>query len=105
MGAEGAYRDTMLYVTGSAEEGFTRAMEYWETTNISYKKLERSGNKNYIIQHLLGYKRRPYFSTVVGTILKELGYHRKDPHLGNEILSFSIVKQERGREREVQSAT
>lgn len=89
-----SWRDAIIYTTGDLTiVNFLKVLELWlHSSHIHFRRILKSDNDKFVIQHDLGEKWSLYFVTVVGAVLGEVGYKFVDLVSTPQTISFSYQK-------------
>lgn len=90
----GAMRDAMIYIKGQISyESFLGAVDLWlGASHLPFRHIQKGDLDKYVIQHELGKKWSLYLSTVINSILNEIGYRTSDQRIDEQSVSFEISK-------------
>jgi hypothetical protein len=90
-------RDAILYLHGEVDDHtFIDTLDKWlSASHIPFRKIEKNEKKKYIIQHDLGHKWSLYFSTLISSIIVEIGYSLDNQILDEQLISFEFNKSDK----------
>lgn len=90
----GAMRDAMIYIKGQVNhESFLGAVDLWfGASHLPFRHIQKDDVDKYVVQHELGKKWSIYLTTVINSILNEIGYRTSDQRIGEQSVSFEITK-------------
>jgi hypothetical protein len=89
-----AMRDAVIFIKGEETlENFIETLDLWlAASNIPFRHITGNGTSKYVIQHELGMKWSTYFSSMLKSMVNELGYCLSNPTLNEQTVSFEIIK-------------
>lgn len=89
-----AFKDAVIYTQGSMTvETILKTLELWlGSSHIPFRHIKKESVDKLIIQHELGEKWSIYFSTLISTLLNEVGYKLINEVKTQQNVSFEIVK-------------
>jgi hypothetical protein len=89
-----AFVDAVIFITGSLTiVNFLKVLQLWlSVSRIHFRHVLQDGKDKFIVQHELGEKWSLYFSTLMGSILNEIGYRPVDIASTQQSISFVIEK-------------
>jgi len=90
----GAMRDAIIYLKGEINiDTFLQAVDLWfGASHMPFRHIVKNGEDRYIVQHELGKKWSIYITSVMNSLLNEIGYHTKNQRLDDQSTSYEIVK-------------